>query len=56
MEGRFLPLLALPLRPTLATGKTVTLAVWAFVSKVMSLLYNMLSRLVIDFLPKSQYL
>ena len=42
--------------PYMTTGKTVTLAVWAFVSKVMSLLYNMLSRLVIDFLPKSQYL
>ena len=42
--------------PYMTTGKTIALAVWAFVSKVMSLLYNMLSRLVIALLPKSQYL
>ena len=42
--------------PYMTTGKTTALAIWAFVSKVMPLLYNMLSRLVIVFLPKSQYL
>ena len=36
--------------------KTITLIGWTFVSKVMSLLYNMLSRLVIDFLPRSKHL
>ena len=34
-------------------GKTIVLTIWTFVSKVMSLLFNMLSRLVIAFLPKS---
>ena len=37
-------------------GKTIVLTRWNFVSKVMSLLFNMLSRLVITFLPKSKRL
>ena len=39
-----------------ATGKTVVLTRWTFVSKVMSLFFNMLSTLVIAFLPKSKHL
>ena len=39
--------------PYVTTGKTIALTGWAFVNKVMSLLFNMLSRLVIDFLPES---
>ena len=35
------------------TGNTIALTRWSFVGKVMSLLFNMLSRLVITFLPKS---
>ena len=42
--------------PYMTTGKTITLTRWAFVDKVMSLLYNMLSRLVITFLPRSECL
>ena len=37
-------------------GKTIALTRWTFVSKVMSLLFNMLSRLVITFLPRSNRL
>ena len=37
----------------LTTGKTIALTMWTFVSKAMSLLFNMLSRLVIAFLPRS---
>ena len=37
-------------------GKTVTLNRWTFVGKVMSLLFNMLSQLVITFLPRSKHL
>jgi len=37
--------------PYMTTGKTVALTRWTFVDKVMSLLFNMLSRLVINFLP-----
>ena len=37
-------------------GKTIALAIRAFVGKVMSLLFNTLSRLVIAFLPKSKHL
>ena len=37
-------------------GKTITLTRWTFVGKVMSLLFNMLSRLVITFLPRSKRL
>ena len=40
----------------MTTGKTVALTRWAFVGKVMSLLFNMLSRLVITFLPRSKHL
>ena len=42
--------------PYTTTGKTITLTRWTFVGKVMSLLFNMLSRLVITFLPKSKRL
>ena len=38
------------------TGKTIALTRWTFVSKVMSLLFSMLSRLVITFLPRSKHL
>ena len=38
------------------TGKTIALTRWTFVDKVMSLLFNMLSRLVITFLPRSKRL
>ena len=44
------------LRPYMATGKTMALTRWTFVDKVMSLLFNMLSRLVITFLPRSKHL
>ena len=40
----------------MTTGKTITLTIWTFVGKVMSLLLNMLSRFVIAFLPKSKRL
>ena len=40
--------------PYMTTGKTVTLTIWTFVSKVMSLFFNMLSRFVIAFLPRSK--
>ena len=39
----------------MTTGKTIALARWTFVVKVMSLLFNMLSRLVITFLPRSKH-
>ena len=42
--------------PYMATGKTIALTRWTFVNKVMSLLFNMLSRLVIAFLPRSKHL
>ena len=42
--------------PYMTTGKTIALIRWTFVDKVMSLLLNMLSRLVITFLPKSKCL
>ena len=41
------------LPPYTTTGKTIALTRWNFVGKVMSLLFNMLSRLVIAFLPRS---
>ena len=44
------------LHPYMTTGKTVTLTVQTFVGKVMSLLFNMLSRFVIAFLPKNKSL
>ena len=40
----------------MTTGKTIALTTWTFVGKVMSLLFNMLSRLVIAFLPTSKCL
>ena len=42
--------------PYMTTGKTTALARWTFVGKVMSLLFNMLSRLVITFLSRSKHL
>ena len=42
--------------PYMTSGKTVTLTRQTFVGKVMSLLFNMLSRLVITFLPRSKHL
>ena len=44
------------LHPHMTTGKTIALTRQTFVGKVMSLLFNMLSRLVITFLPKSKHL
>ena len=41
--------------PYITTGKTIALTRWTFVGKVMSLLFNMLSRLVITFLPRSKH-
>ena len=38
----------------MTTGKTMALTRWTFVGKVMSLLFKMLSRLVIAFLPRSE--
>jgi len=42
--------------PYMTTGKTTALTRWTFVGKVMSLLFNMLSRLAIAFLPRSKHL
>ena len=42
--------------PYMTTGKTIALTRWTFVGKVMSLLFNILSRLVITFLPRSKRL
>ena len=42
--------------PYIITRKTIALARWTFVGKVMSLLFNMLSRLMIAFLPRSKHL
>ena len=42
--------------PYMTTGKTIALTRWTFVGKVMSLLLNMLSKLVITFLPRSKRL
>ena len=44
------------LHPYMTTGKTIALTRWTFVGKVMSLVFNMLSRLVITLLPRSQHL
>ena len=44
------------LHPYMTTGKTIVLTRWTFAGKVMSLLLNMLSRLVITFLPRSKRL
>ena len=40
--------------PYMTTGKTIALTRWTFAGKVMSLLFNMLSRLVTTFLPRSK--
>ena len=40
----------------MTTGKTIALTRWTFVGKIMSLLFNMLSRLIIAFLPRSKCL
>ena len=40
--------------PYMTTGKTIALTVWVFVGKVMSLLFDMLSRFVTAFLPRSK--
>ena len=45
-----------PSHPYMTIGKTIALPIWTFVDKVMSLLFNMLSRLVIAFLPRSKCL
>ena len=42
--------------PHMTTGKTIALTRWTFVGKVISLLFNMLSRLVITSLPRSKHL
>ena len=45
-----------PLHPYMTTGKTIALIIWTFFGKVMSLLFNILSRFVNIFLPKSNLL
>ena len=40
----------------MTTGKTIVLTIWTFVGKIMSLLFNMLSREVIAFLPRGKHL
>ena len=45
-----------PSHPYMTTGKTTALTRWTLVGKVMSLLFNMVSRLVITFLPRSKRL
>ena len=42
--------------PHMTTGKTIALTRWTFVGKIMSLLFNILSRLAITFLPRSKHL
>ena len=42
--------------PYMTTGKTIALIIWIFVGKIMSLIFNMLSRFVIAFLPRSNHL
>ena len=44
------------LHPYMTTGKTIVLTRWTFVGKVMSLLFNMLSMLLIAFLPRNKHL
>ena len=45
-----------PSHPYMTTGKAIALTTWTFVGKVMSLLFNMVSRLVIVFIPRSKHL
>ena len=42
--------------PYMTSVKSITSTIWTFVDKVMSLLFNMLSRFVIAFLPRSKHL
>ena len=42
--------------PYMTTGKTIALTRWTFIGKVKSLLFNMLSRFAIDFLPRTKHL
>ena len=42
--------------PYMTTGKTIALTMWTFISKVISLLFNMLSRFLRAFLPRSKHL
>ena len=42
--------------PYMTTGKTIALARWTFVGKVKYLLFNMLSRLILAFIPRSKHL
>ena len=42
--------------PYMTTGKTIALTIWTFVGKVIALLFNMLSRFLIAFLPRSKHL
>ena len=42
--------------PYMTTGKTIALTRWTFVGKIVSLLFHMLSRLIIAFLPRRKYL
>ena len=42
--------------PNMTTGKTIALTIWTFVSKVISLIFNLLSRFVITFCPRSKHL
>ena len=42
--------------PYMTTGKTIALTRWTFVGEVISLLFNILSRLVIAFLPRGKHL
>ena len=42
--------------PYMTAGKTIALTIWMFVGKVMSLLFSMLSRFVVAFLPRSKCL
>ena len=42
--------------PYITTGKTIALTIWTFVSKVLSMFFNMLSRFVVAFLPRSKSL
>ena len=43
------------LQPYMTTGKTIALTIWTFVGKVMTLLFNKLSKFVITFLPRSKH-
>ena len=40
----------------MTTGKTIALTIWAFINKVMSLVFNMLSRFVIAYFPRNKHL